>query len=136
MLRLRRLGIECGFVLVCAIWTTQSAGQAAENSVAAPVTTKAAENAQKAAQEAKVAADSAKRDAAKVADGGTALKGTTNVKDYINIQVVLLARKQAERVFSKEVANHYAVVQVIIDNKSEDAAFVLHSIFADYAGWR
>jgi hypothetical protein len=76
-----------------------------------------------------------KKDAANVAKGGTALKGSTNVKDNVNIQVVLLPRKQAKRVFSKEIADHYAVVQVIVDNKSEDAAFVLHSIFADYAGW-
>jgi hypothetical protein len=77
----------------------------------------------------------AKKDAANVAKGGTALKGTTNVRDNVTVQVVLLPRKQADRVFSTEIAKHYAVVQVIIDNKSEDAAFVLHSIFADYAGW-
>ena len=83
----------------------------------------------------KVAADATKKDAAKAAEGGIALKATTNVNDNVNTQVVLLPRPQAERVFSKEIARRYAVVQVTIDNKSKDAAFVLHSIFADYSGW-
>jgi hypothetical protein len=71
----------------------------------------------------------------KADEGGTALHGSTNVHDNVNIQAVLLPRKQAERVFSKEIGSHYAVVQVTVDNKSADAAFVLHSIFIDYAGW-
>lgn len=113
----------------------QASNLGQQGATAAPEAGKASQDAQTAVQEPKGAADSAKKDAAKAAEGGIALKATTNVKDYVDIQVVLLPRKQAKRVFSKEIASHYAVMQVLIDNRSEDAAFVLHSIFADYAGW-
>src|SRR5579872_4197330 len=93
-------------------------GQQAETAAAADAG-KASQDAQTAVPEAKGAAASAKKDAAKAAEGGIALKATTNVKDYLNIQVVLLPRQQARRVFSKESASHYAVMQVLIDNRSE-----------------
>jgi hypothetical protein len=70
-----------------------------------------------------------------IASTGTALTGTTNIENVVFAQAVLLPRKQAERVFSKEIGSHYAVVQVTISNESKDADFLLHSIFLDYSQW-
>jgi hypothetical protein len=135
MPRFRMFAIKFAVVLICGTLSHRVIAQIAADSAAPDDQVKKAHAAEAATQEGKTAADTTNKKAAQAASGGIALKGTTNVKDYVNIQVVLLARKQAEKVFSKEIARQYAVVQVIIDNKSEDAAFVLHSIFADYAGW-
>jgi len=96
---------------------------------------KAAE-AKSAAGESLAAAETAKKKALEAdAAAGVALNGSTNVKENVNAQVVLLPRKQAEKVFSKEIARNYAVVQATINNRSKDAAFLLHSIFLDYSKW-
>src|SRR5580704_3439978 len=132
---LLRLRIVWVLVLVSTIWTIQGRGQTPETTATTPATARAqGAQQEETAQGAKASAESTKS-AAKTVEGGIALKGSTNVKNDVYIQVVLLPRKQAKKVFSKEIASHYAVMQVIIDNTSEDAAFVLHSIFADYAGW-
>jgi hypothetical protein len=123
----------------------QSAKSAADTAVegaksAVPTAqTSAAASAQKAGDAAGAslaAAETAKKKALEAdAAAGVALNGSTNVKDNVNAQVVLLPRKQAEKVFSKEIARNYAVVQVTINNQSKDAAFILHSIFVDYSEW-
>jgi hypothetical protein len=136
MVRLRRLRFKCALVLVVASCVIQAAAQTSgANTDKSKADVAGVQKAATVSNNGLDAAASAKKDAANVAEGGIALKSSTNVKDYVNIQVVLLPRKQAKRVFSKEIASHYAVIQILIDNRSEDAAFVLHSIFADYAGW-
>jgi hypothetical protein len=105
--------------------------------------TDAAQNAQTGAHQADnaaatsvAAAETAKKKALQAdAAAGVALNGSTNVKGNVTTQVVLLPRNQAEKVFSKEIGRRYAVVQVTINNKNKDAAFLLHSIFVDYSRW-
>ncbi len=136
----------CSACLARAADTIQAPGQQQGSNQAQQTnvpTRDSAKNSQKSAEEARNAAAEAQKAAATAtkkalqADtaAGIALNGSTNVKDNVNAQVVLLPRKQAERVFSKEVGRHYAVVQVTINNKSKDASFILHSIFVDYSQW-
>lgn len=70
-----------------------------------------------------------------LAAAGVAWNGSTNVKDNVRIQAVLLPHPSASRVFGKEIASHYAVIQVIVDNQSEDSSFLLQSVFMDYSDW-
>jgi hypothetical protein len=96
----------------------------------------AAEQADNAAGTSLAAAKTAKKKALQAdAAAGVALNGSTNVKGNVTTQVVLLPRNQAEKVFSKEIGRRYAVVQVTINNKNKNAAFLLHSIFVDYSRW-
>lgn len=131
-----RFGVWCSLLLLAStVWTIQAVAQTAGAAASSADAAKGAQDAQKTTQEENGAAASAKRNAAQAAAGGVAVNASTNVKGNVDIQAVLLPRKQAERVFSKEISRHYAVIQVTIDNKSKQAAFVLQSIFADYSGW-
>lgn len=81
-------------------------------------------------------AETAQQNALKAtAQAGIALHGSTNVKDNVRIQAVLLPHDSAKKVFGKEIANHYAIIQVIVDNQSEDSSFLLQSVFMDYSNW-
>ena len=121
--------------------TAQSAGDVAAQAAASAQ--QSAADVQKAKTETQVStgmaaalADVAKKSALDAdASAGVALNGSTNVKDNITIQSVLLPYKQTRKVFSKEIADHYAVVQITISNQSKDAAFLLHSAFLDYSKW-
>jgi len=98
--------------------------------------TSAKNDAEKSASTADDLASTAKQSALNaLAASGVALNGSTNVKDNVRIQAVLLPHPSASRVFGKEIANHYAVIQVIVDNQSEDSSFLLQSIFMDYSDW-
>ena len=70
-----------------------------------------------------------------IAAAGVALNGSTNVKDNVRVQAVLLPHDSATKVFGKQIANHYAIIQVIVDNESETSSFLLQSLFMDYSGW-
>jgi hypothetical protein len=94
-----------------------------------PTAADSATVAQAAANTAVVSAQTA------IAAQGIVMNSDTNVKDNVNIKVVLLPRKPAERIFGKDIARNYAVVQMTIDNESQSAAFTLQSVSMDYSQW-
>src|SRR5215469_5428312 len=57
------------------------------------------------------------------------------VSANVTAQAVLLPPKVVERIFGKEIALSYAVIEVNVANKSRDAAFILHGLFLDYREW-
>ncbi|MBV8856024.1 MAG: hypothetical protein JOZ02_03595 [Acidobacteria bacterium] len=58
-----------------------------------------------------------------------------NVNNNVSAQAVLIPRVDARRIFGKEIAENYAVVEVNISNKNPDAALLIHGIFIDYSKW-
>ena len=66
---------------------------------------------------------------------GATIGSKTNVKDNVQVQAVLLPGAVAARVFGNEIAQHYAVVQVVVANQSEDSSFILQSLFLDSSKW-
>jgi len=58
-----------------------------------------------------------------------------NVSDNVSAQAVLIPQVDARRIFGKEIADHYAVIEVNVGNKSKDAALIIHGIFIDYSRW-
>src|SRR5271165_1708902 len=66
---------------------------------------------------------------------GTPLPVTINVADNVNVEAVMLPRAITKRVFGKDVANNYAVIEVNISNRSKDAALVLESLLIDVSEW-
>jgi hypothetical protein len=69
------------------------------------------------------------------ASGATPLPTTVNVDTSVNIEAVMLPSSIVQRVFGKEVAGKYAVIEVNISNRSNDAGFILQSLFIDYSHW-
>jgi hypothetical protein len=65
---------------------------------------------------------------------GRAVPATT-VNASVHIQAVLIPRIDAKRIFGKDVGDNYAVIEVIVENKSPDAALIIHGIFMDYSNW-
>jgi uncharacterized protein (DUF2249 family) len=66
---------------------------------------------------------------------GIDLSAVSTVRDSVGVTAVLLTQPSVRRLFGKEIANTYAVVQLTISNKSADAAFVLHSAYIDTSQW-
>lgn len=60
---------------------------------------------------------------------------TSNVSDQVAIQAVLIPASLARRIFGKEVANNYAVVEVLVSNRDPQSSVMIHSIFLDYSQW-
>ena len=71
------------------------------------------------------------------AKGGTPLTVTApgTVQGSVSITAVLLTKHSVQRLFGKEIADTYAVVQVSISNKGADASFVLHNAYLDLTNW-
>lgn len=63
------------------------------------------------------------------------LKTDLTVKNSVTAQAVLLPYAVASRVFGKEVAKKYAVVELNINNKSSDAALIVQGVYIDYSKW-
>src|SRR5690349_5921131 len=59
----------------------------------------------------------------------------TTVNRSVHAQAVLIPQVDARRIFGKEIANNYAVIEVNVENKSPNAAFIVHGIFIDYSEW-
>jgi hypothetical protein len=66
---------------------------------------------------------------------GIPLTVTSNVNDEASLQAVLIPASLARKIFGKEVAQNYAVVEVIISNRDTKASLVVHSVFLDYSKW-
>jgi hypothetical protein len=95
------------------------------------------------AQSPGATADALKKNAADnqmVTDAGKSNVGIkltvdSNVADSADIQAVLIPAGLAKKIFGKEVANNYAVVEVIISNQDTKASMIVQSLFLDYSDW-
>jgi hypothetical protein len=81
------------------------------------------------------AAQAKKNELTNAASAGTPLPATINVSDKVNVEAVMLPRDVARRVFGKEVADNYAVIEVNISNRSNDAGLIVQSLFIDLHDW-
>lgn len=66
---------------------------------------------------------------------GTQLETQITVTRNVTAQAVLIPKQDARRIFGKEIAENYAVIELNIGNKSSDAALIIHGIFIDYSDW-
>lgn len=71
----------------------------------------------------------------RAARNGNGLKTEINVNGNVSVQAVLIPRGDARRIFGKEIADNYAVVELNVGNKSQDAVLIIHGIFVDYSRW-
>jgi hypothetical protein len=71
----------------------------------------------------------------KAAKNGKDLPVRINVGGNVTAEAVLIPRVDARRIFGREIANNYAVIEVNVGNKSPDASLVIHDIFIDYSRW-
>jgi hypothetical protein len=108
------MGLLNQFVCAIAVFASVFAAPTARGQSADPATTKQLQNA---------------------ANQGIPLRSTTNVADNVSVEAVLLPAAICKHVFGKEIANNYAVVELIISNRSDDASLIVHSIFIDYSQW-
>jgi hypothetical protein len=69
------------------------------------------------------------------AKNGNGLHTQLIVNGNVNAQAVLIPRSDAKRIFGSEIANHYAVIEVNVGNKSPNAALIIHGVFIDYSDW-
>jgi hypothetical protein len=66
---------------------------------------------------------------------GFSLPVPNSVSDKVSVTAVLLTQRAVGRLFGKDIASTYAVVQLAISNKSLNAAFVLHNAYIDTSQW-
>src|SRR5947207_11913867 len=71
----------------------------------------------------------------KAADKAPELSTRINVSTNVHAQAVLIPQVDARRIFGKEIAEHYAVIEVNVGNKSSDAALIIQGVFIDYSNW-
>ena len=64
-----------------------------------------------------------------------ALQTRINLPGNVYAQAVLIPRVDARRIFGKEIADNYAIIEINVGNKSPDAALIIHGIFIDYTQW-
>jgi hypothetical protein len=76
-----------------------------------------------------------KQAADKATKAGAGLTTQITVANNVTASSVLIPRTDAERIFGKEIATKYMVIEVNVGNKSPDAALIIHGIFMDYSGW-
>lgn len=69
----------------------------------------------------------------KAAENGKRLH--VEVNGNVSAEAVLIPQVDAKRIFGKEIANNYAIVEVNVGNKSPDAALIIHNIYIDYSRW-
>src|SRR5438067_5968112 len=75
------------------------------------------------------------KDLQRAAATGNALSTQINVGESVTASAVLIPRVAARRIFGKEIADNYAVIEVNVGNKSPDAALIIHGVFIDYSRW-
>ncbi|MEK6334688.1 MAG: hypothetical protein AABM67_07045 [Acidobacteriota bacterium] len=71
----------------------------------------------------------------KAASNGKPVPTQITVRNNVSAEAVLIPQDDVRRIFGKEIANHYAVIEVNVGNKSPDAALIIHGVFIDYTGW-
>jgi hypothetical protein len=82
-----------------------------------------------------LADDNTRRMLATAARNGNPLNSEISVNSSVHVQAVLIPRVDANRIFGKEIAANYAVIQVVVGNKSPNAALIIHGVFIDYRDW-
>jgi hypothetical protein len=55
--------------------------------------------------------------------------------DVASVEAVLIPASVAERIFGKEIAHNYAVIELTVSNTDPNASLVLQSVFLDYSQW-
>ena len=58
-----------------------------------------------------------------------------SVKQLVSVQAVMLPYTVNRELFSKHIADNYAVVVVNVGNRSPDAALIMQGIYLDYSKW-
>lgn len=82
------------------------------------------------------AAEQIKKSMQEAQSAGTPLSvRAPSVDSSVNIEAVMLPSPIVNRVFGKEVSDHYAVIEINIANRSNSAGFILQSLFIDYSRW-
>jgi hypothetical protein len=71
----------------------------------------------------------------KAANNGNSLVTQIPVNGNVHAQAVLIPQIDARRIFGKEIAKNYAVIEVNVGNKSPDAALIIQGIYIDYSRW-
>ncbi|HXQ70177.1 MAG TPA: hypothetical protein VN844_06800 [Pyrinomonadaceae bacterium] len=69
------------------------------------------------------------------AKNARAVTSEITVNESVHVQAVLIPRVDSERIFGREIANNYVVIQLSVGNKSPSAALIIHGIFIDYHDW-
>ena len=82
---------------------------------------------------AQSAADTQKLQDAKAR--GFSMAADTSVGGNVTVEAVLLPASVSKTLFGKAISNQYAVIELTISNKSQDATLIVHSIFIDYSEW-
>src|SRR6266403_801753 len=68
------------------------------------------------------------------ASRGTSLEVNT-VNSSVSAEAVLIPFNDARRIFGREIAKNYAVIELNIGNKSPDAAIIVQGVFINYERW-
>jgi len=55
--------------------------------------------------------------------------------DVATVEAVLIPPSVTKRIFGKEIAHNYAVIQLTVSNTDPNASLVLQSVFLDYSQW-
>jgi hypothetical protein len=82
---------------------------------------------------AQSAADTQKLQDAKIQ--GFALPSDMAARSNVRVEAVLLPPAVSKALFGKAISSRYAVIELTISNKSQDAAFIVHSVFIDDSEW-
>jgi hypothetical protein len=70
-----------------------------------------------------------------IAQNGVPLTTGLTVNGNVSIETVLLPPRVTRGIFGKAVSDRYAAVELIVSNRSHDAALVVHSVSLDYSQW-
>ncbi|HTC32752.1 MAG TPA: hypothetical protein VK724_05245 [Bryobacteraceae bacterium] len=60
---------------------------------------------------------------------------TPNVKNNVSVQAVMLPFDVCKAIFGAEIAQRYTAIEVIVSNRTPDAALIVQSIYIDYSEW-
>lgn len=73
--------------------------------------------------------------AKELAKQGAALKTDVMVEGNVSVEAVLLPPSVTRGLFGRAVSDRYVAVQLIVSNRSDSAALIVHSLFLDYSRW-
>jgi hypothetical protein len=57
------------------------------------------------------------------------------VSSQVSITAILLPPSSAQKIFGSQVSTHYAVVEILVTNRSTTNAFIVDEAFLDYSHW-
>jgi hypothetical protein len=71
----------------------------------------------------------------KIASKCIPFNASVTVSGQASVEAVLIPPSLVRRIFGTEVANNYAVVELVVSNKDSKAALIVQSVFLDYSQW-